>query len=55
MVVCGHLRYVPIIVACPTLLIVLSAAMFVFGVVTIEVWNTEMPVWAFILALVSKP
>lgn len=32
---------------------VLLAVMFVFGVVTIEVWNTEMPVWAFVLALVS--
>lgn len=30
-------------------------AMFVFGVVTIEVWNTQMPVWAFVLALVSCP
>ena len=29
------------------------AVMFVFGVVKIEVWNTQMPVWAFILALVS--
>ena len=25
--------------------------MFVFGVVGIEVWPTEMPVWAFVLAL----
>ncbi|GJE84381.1 OPT oligopeptide transporter protein [Phanerochaete sordida] len=31
--------------------VIIFAAMFVFGVVTIEVWNTEMPVWAFILAL----
>lgn len=30
-----------------------TVAMFVFGVVTIEVWDTQMPVWAFILALVS--
>jgi len=26
--------------------------MFVFGVVAIEVWPTQMPVWAFILALI---
>ncbi|KAH8981414.1 small oligopeptide transporter [Lactarius akahatsu] len=25
--------------------------MFVFGVVAIEVWNTQFPVWAFVLAL----
>ena len=31
------------------------AIMFVFGVVCIEVWHTEMPVWAFILALVRTP
>ncbi|KZT18817.1 small oligopeptide transporter [Neolentinus lepideus HHB14362 ss-1] len=28
------------------------AVMFVFGIVSIEVWHTQMPVWAFILALV---
>ena len=33
--------------------VVLFAVMFVFGIVTIEVWHTQMPVWAFILALVS--
>jgi OPT family small oligopeptide transporter len=27
------------------------AAMFVFGIVAIEVYHTEMPVWAFVLAL----
>ena len=26
--------------------------MFVFGVVSIEVWKTQMPVWAFVLALI---
>jgi hypothetical protein len=25
--------------------------MFVFGVVAIEVWNTDFPVWGFVLAL----
>jgi OPT oligopeptide transporter protein len=28
-----------------------AVTMFVFGVVAIEVWNTEFPVWAFVLAL----
>ncbi|TDL15748.1 OPT oligopeptide transporter [Rickenella mellea] len=27
-------------------------SMFVFGIISIEVWHTEMPVWAFILALI---
>lgn len=26
--------------------------MFVFGVVAIEVWDTQFPVWAFVLSLV---
>ena len=26
--------------------------MFAFGVVSIELWPTQMPVWAFVLALV---
>ncbi|KAI0032412.1 small oligopeptide transporter [Vararia minispora EC-137] len=30
---------------------IIFAAMFVFGIVVIEVWNTGMPVWAFIVAL----
>ena len=25
--------------------------MFVFGIISIEVWPTQMPVWAFVLAL----
>ena len=29
----------------------LSAIMFTFGVVSIEVWPTQMPVWAFVLAI----
>ncbi|PSS37359.1 hypothetical protein PHLCEN_2v836 [Hermanssonia centrifuga] len=29
----------------------ITVIMFIFGVVCIEVWHTEMPVWAFILAL----
>ncbi|TDL22303.1 small oligopeptide transporter [Rickenella mellea] len=27
-------------------------SMFVFGIISIEVWHTQMPVWAFILALI---
>ena len=26
--------------------------MFVFGVISIEVWHTQLPVWGFVLALV---
>ena len=26
--------------------------MFIFGVVSIEVWDTQMPVWALVLALI---
>lgn len=26
--------------------------MFVFGIISIEVWHTQMPVWAFVLALI---
>ena len=33
------------------LMILFSVSMFVFGVVSIEVWATEFPVWAFVLAL----
>jgi hypothetical protein len=29
----------------------LSVTMFVFGVVVIEVWETDLPVWGFVLAL----
>lgn len=34
------------------LIIECLVAMFVFGIVTIEAWPTQMPVWAFVLALV---
>jgi hypothetical protein len=26
-------------------------SMFTFGVIVIEVWSTQLPVWAFVLAL----
>ena len=32
-------------------LISFSVSMFVFGVVSIEVWETQFPVWGFVLAL----
>jgi hypothetical protein len=35
-----------------SVLISFSVTMFVFGVVAIEVWNTQFPVWAFLFALV---
>ncbi|KAI0340457.1 OPT oligopeptide transporter [Trametopsis cervina] len=31
---------------------VVFLAMFVFGIIVIEVWPTQMPVWAFVLALI---
>ena len=33
------------------ILISSSVSMFVFGVVSIEVWKPELPVWGFVLAL----
>lgn len=30
----------------------LAVIMFVFSVISIEVWNTQMPVWALVLALI---
>jgi OPT family small oligopeptide transporter len=29
-----------------------TVSMFVFGIIVIEVWPTEMPVWAFVLSLI---
>ncbi|TCD71650.1 hypothetical protein EIP91_007397 [Steccherinum ochraceum] len=31
---------------------IIFVSMFVFGIITIEVWPTQFPVWAFVLALV---
>jgi OPT family small oligopeptide transporter len=31
---------------------IIFLSMFVFGVISIEVWPTQMPVWAFVLALI---
>jgi len=32
--------------------LIVFASMFALGIISIEVWPTQMPVWAFILALV---
>lgn len=32
--------------------VVIFFSMFVFGIVSIEVWHTQLPVWAFILSLI---
>ena len=42
----------PIIIAMHlTALISFSVSVFVFGVVSIEVWKSQLPVWGFVLAL----
>ena len=28
-----------------------TVIMFVFGIVVVEVWHTQMPVWAYVVAL----
>ena len=35
--------------------LIVFASMFALGIISIEVWPTQMPVWAFILALVICP
>ena len=49
----GTLSYLvrPILLDTTSVLICFPATMFVFGVVAIEVWDTQFPVWAFVLAL----
>jgi hypothetical protein len=32
--------------------LIIFGAMFALGIISIEVWPTQMPVWAFVLALV---
>ena len=44
---------VPVITAMRlSVLISFSVSMFVFGIISIEVWATQFPVWAFVLALI---
>lgn len=31
--------------------IIFAVSMFVFGIIAIELWDTKMPVWALVLAL----
>lgn len=47
----SDIRFVPFLLLCKSVLISFSVTMFVFGVISIEVWDTEFPVWAFVLAL----
>ena len=51
--VSDHIRFVVsnIRANCLTLLTSFSVSMFVFGIVSIEVWETQLPVWGFVLAL----
>ena len=55
MVVSDNIRSVdPIISAMHlpvAILISFAVSMFVFGVVSIEVWKSQLPVWGFVLAL----
>jgi hypothetical protein len=39
---------------CANILMPFKVTMTVFGVVAIEVWDTQLPVWAFMLALVIR-
>jgi hypothetical protein len=52
-VVSDHIRSVDPIISAMHLavLISFSVSMFVFGVVSIEVWETQLPIWGFVLAL----
>ena len=49
--VLNHTLFVPSISDRKSVLISFSVIMLVFGIVAIEVWDTELPVWAFILSL----
>ena len=50
--VSDNIRSVPITsVMHLAVLILFSVSMFVFGVVSIEVWDLQLPVWGFVLAL----
>ena len=51
LVVLDHILFVPSIFDTKRVLIFFSVTMFVFGVVVIEVWDTQLPIWAFVLAL----
>jgi hypothetical protein len=51
-VVLDDIRFAPpIFIYRKTYADTLSVTMFVFGVVVIEVWETDLPVWGFVLAL----
>lgn len=53
-----HVHYLPL--AFPTVpewwYLVLFVVVFILGILTIEWWHTQMPVWAFVFALlICKP
>jgi hypothetical protein len=50
-VVLDGVRFVPFILDAKCVLMSFSVTMFVFGTVAIEVWDTQFPVWAFVLSL----
>lgn len=53
MVVSHYLRWASIRLGAKPLKLTISlVSMFVFGIISIEVWHTQMPVWAFVLALI---
>ena len=51
--VSDHIRFALSIISANhvSVLISFSVSMFVFGIVSIEVWETQLPVWGFVLAL----
>lgn len=49
--VLDDIRFVPAILDEKRVSTSSSVAMFVFGIIAIEVWDTQFPVWAFVLAL----
>jgi hypothetical protein len=50
-VVLDDIRFAPPILLFKKYADNLSVTMFVFGVVIIEVWETDLPVWGLVLAL----
>ena len=53
--VLDYILFVPPILDEKSPLISFSVTMFVLGVVSIEVWDTQLPIWAFVLALLFCP
>ena len=51
MVVCYHFLYAVLYYFILSCLNDFLVSMFVIGVISIEVWPTQFPVWAFVLSL----